>query len=83
MLLPQRGRSVMNIKDLIGKHLSKSIAIGCVLTIVGFFTGQTVFTFPPLWLDLLRIFLIYTLTFLVINVLVDWVHDKLKRRKRD
>jgi len=67
------------MKDLIGKHLFKSIAFGTVMTVIGFFSGQTIFTFPPVWLDLLRLFLIYTVTFLVVSVLFDCIYRKIKR----
>ena len=67
------------MKDLIGKYLFKSVAFGIVMTIIGFFNGQTIFTFPPVWLDLLRLFLIYTVTFLVVSVLFDWIYEKLKK----
>ena len=70
------------MKELIEKHLFKSIAFGIIMTIIGFFSGGTVLTFPPVWLDLLRLFLIYSVTFLGVNVLADWVHEKLKIDKK-
>ena len=69
------------MKDLIGKHLFKSIAFGIIMTIIGFFRGDTVLTFPPIWLDLLRLFLIYSVIFLAVFVLCDWIAGKLKRKK--
>ncbi len=71
------------MKDLIGKHLFKAIAFGVIMTIIGFFRGDTVLTFPPIWLDLLRLFLIYSVTFLAVFVLSDWIAEKLKRKKRN
>jgi len=66
----------MFVRDFIRKHLGKSIAFGIIMTIIGFFRGDTVFTFPPVWLDLLKLFLIYSVTFLAVNVLADWMHGK-------
>jgi len=67
------------VRDLISKHLGKSIAFGMIMTIIGFFRGDTVLTFPPIWLDLLRLFLSYSVIFLAVNVLFDWIHKKLKK----
>lgn len=67
------------MKDLIVKHLYKSIAFGIIMTIIGFFTGGTVFAFPPIWLDLLRLFLIYSVSFLSLNILYDWIYGKFKK----
>lgn len=67
------------MRDLISKHLGKSIAFGMIMTIIGFFRGDTVLTFPPIWLDLLRLFLSYSVIFLAVNVLFDWIHKKLKK----
>lgn len=67
------------MRDLISKHLGKSIAFGIIMAIIGFFRGDTVLTFPPIWLDLLRLFLIYSVAFLAVNVLFDWIHEKLKK----
>lgn len=69
----------MFVRDLISKHLGKSIAFGMIMTIIGFFRGDTVLTFPPIWLDLLRLFLSYSVIFLAVNVLFDWIHKKLKK----
>lgn len=66
------------MKDLIGKHLPKAIAFGVIMTIIGCFTGQTVFAFPPVWLDLLRLFFIYAATLLVVLVFFDWICGKQK-----
>jgi len=76
-----RGRK-MDMKDLIYKNLSESIAFGIIMTIIGFFRGDTVFTFPPVWLDLLRLFLIYGVSFFVLSVLFDLIYWKLKKDKK-
>ena len=66
------------MKDLIGKHLPKAIAFGVIMTIIAFFTGQTAFTFPPIWLDLLRLFFIYAAALLAVLVFFDWIRGKRK-----
>ena len=66
------------MKNLLDRYLLKSIVFGIVMTVIGFFTGQTVFTFPPLWLDLLRLFLIYAASFLAVNLLFEWIRGKLR-----
>lgn len=35
------------MKELICKHLGKAVAFGIIMTVIGFFGGNTVFTFPP------------------------------------
>ena len=67
------------MKDLIVKHLFKSIVFGIIMTIIGFFTGGTDFAFPPIWLDLLRLFLMYSVSFLSLNILYDWIYGKFKK----
>lgn len=68
------------MRYLIEKHLGKAILFGIIMTAIGFFRGDTVLTFPPVWLDLLRLFLIYAGSFLAVFVSADWVHEKWKRR---
>jgi len=48
------------------------------MSVIGFFTGQTVFSFPPVWLDLLKLFIIYTASFLAVNLLFEWIRGKLR-----
>ena len=67
---------------LIKKHAAKSIIFGIVMTVIGFFRGWTVFTFPPVWLDLLKLFFLYAIVFLVISVLFDWISGKIKKNKK-
>ena len=68
--------------DLIKKHLGKAIIFGIIMTVIGFFRGSTVFTFPPIWLDLLKLFFIYAVVFLVVCVLSDWIYEKTKKGKK-
>jgi len=68
------------VTELIEKHLPKSVAFGIIMAVVGFFRGETVMTFPPIWSDLIKLFLIYALSFLAVNVLGDWIYTKLKRK---
>ena len=67
------------MRDLITKHLGKSIAFGTIMTIIGFFRGDAVLTFPPVWLDLIRLFLIDSVAFLAVNMLFDWIYGKIKK----
>lgn len=67
------------MKELIEKYPAKSVAFGVVMAVIGFFRGETVLTFPPVWPDLLKLFLIYAISFLAVNVLGDWIYTKLKR----
>ena len=67
------------MKALLAKHLFKSIAFGIIMTMIGFFSGNTVFTFPPLWSELIKLFLIYSVTFFIVNALVDWIHERLRK----
>lgn len=69
------------MKELICKHLGKAVAFGIIMTVIGFFGGNTVFTFPPVWLDCLRLFLIHSVTFLGVYTLSDWVREKLRKDK--
>ena len=68
--------------DLIKKYLPKSIFFGIIMTVVGFLRGWTVFTFPPIWLDLLKLFIIYAVVFLVVCVLSDWIYGKIKQNRK-
>ena len=69
--------------DLIKKYMVKAILFGIIMTVIGFFRGWTVFSFPPIWLDLLKIFLIYAAVFLVVFVLSDWISGKIKKDKSE
>ena len=60
-----------DLKFLIEEHLPESIGLGAIMTIIGFFNGTAVFTFPPVWWDLLKLFLINTLIALIVLVLFD------------
>lgn len=68
------------MKDLISKHLSKSVGFGIAMTVVGFFNGSRVFTFPRDLLALSCLFVMYSVTFLAINVLFDWLF---RNRRKD
>ena len=70
-----------DLKFYIIEHLPKSIGFGVIMTIIGFFNGTTVFIFPPIWLDLLKIFLTSTLVALVVWVLFDLIKEKPKKAK--
>ena len=68
------------MKESIGKHLFHSIVFGIIMAIIGFFSGQTTFTFPPVWLEWLQLFFSYTLAFLLVSMLFEWIY---KKRKKD
>ena len=67
------------MKELIGKHLPRALIFGIAMSTIGFFRGAATTTFPPLWVELLRLFLIYSSVYLAVNVLVDWIHSKQKK----
>ena len=70
------------MKSIIGRFLCKAIIFGVVMTIIGFFIGRTVFTFPAEWLDLIKHFLMYSLAFLTVNILTEWIFYKIKKDKK-
>ena len=66
------------MKTLLDQYLLKSLVFGAIMSVIGFFTGQTVFSFPPVWLDLLKLFIICTASFLAVNLLFEWIRGKLR-----
>ena len=74
------------MKDLLQKYALRSVGFGIILTIIGLFNGgiryssDPTVSFSPVWLQILRLFIVYATVFLAANVLADIIKHKTKRR---
>lgn len=75
------------MKQRINRYLPRSLCFGIVMTIIGFFNGKIRYSFddslsfPPVWVQLLRLFAIYALVFLAGSILCDYIISKVKKSK--
>lgn len=74
------------MKTYLKQHWAKSMVFGIILTILGYFSGvvqhpsESGAAFPPIWLQLLGIFLLSAVIFFLLNSLWDYIAHKIKGR---
>lgn len=76
------------MKYLVSKYLFRSFAYGAIMTTIGFFNGKVRYPFdestlfPPVFIQLALLFIVYSTTFLLVFVVYGYMQQKLKAGKR-
>lgn len=72
------------MKTWLEKYGVRSVLFGAVMMLVGYFTGKIRYPYdsasalPPVWVQLIRLFVIYTVAFFVVNCLCGFIAKKMK-----
>lgn len=73
------------MKALLFTYVWRALAFGLVMMLIGFFNGGVRYGdgLAPIWFQLLRLFAIYAVVFLVVEVAAAYASEKVRRRKKE